>query len=218
MANWQGGIRVNAFASGGALPAAVRNTTVSGFVHLADWYTTFAGIAGVSAVDDRAAAAGLPPVDGLDVWPLLSGANLTSPRTEIPAGSDGVEANLKNGTQVQALIRADGYKLIIGELDQNIWTGPKYPNQTTKWDDTNYHCGVPSTPPLGKGGCLFNIFDDPTEHNDISAQKPNIVKEMYARILEIQQTSFTPNRGSDDGTACVAALDTWGGFYGPFLP
>ena len=37
------------------------------------------------AVEDRrAAAAGLPPVDGLDVWPLISGANATSPRTEIP--------------------------------------------------------------------------------------------------------------------------------------
>jgi arylsulfatase A-like enzyme len=67
MSNWQGGIRVNAYASGGALPLAVQNTTVTGLVHLADWYTTFAGLAGVSAVDERAAAAGLPPVDGLDV-------------------------------------------------------------------------------------------------------------------------------------------------------
>lgn len=54
-------------------------------------------------------------------WPLISGANLTSPRTEVPLGSDGSEANLDNGTAVQALVRADGYKLIIGALNQNIW-------------------------------------------------------------------------------------------------
>jgi hypothetical protein len=35
-------------------------------------------------VDQRAAAADLPPLDSLNVWPLLSGANTTSPRTEIP--------------------------------------------------------------------------------------------------------------------------------------
>ena len=54
-------------------------------------------------------------------WPLISGANLTSPRTEVPLGSDGSEANLGSGTAVQGLVRADGYKLIIGELGQNIW-------------------------------------------------------------------------------------------------
>jgi arylsulfatase B len=77
---------------------------------------------------------------------------------------------------------------------------------------------VPSNPPKGKGGCLFNIFDDPTEHNDIAATNPEIVQELYARILEIQKTAFSPDRGSDDGTSCKAALEKWGGFFGPFLP
>ena len=46
-------------------------------------YTTFCGLAGVDPTDERAAAAGLPPVDGHDLWPLISGANATSPRTEV---------------------------------------------------------------------------------------------------------------------------------------
>ena len=31
----------------------------------------------------RAERAGLPPIDGRDVWPLISGHNLTSPRAEV---------------------------------------------------------------------------------------------------------------------------------------
>lgn len=51
-------------------------------------------------------------------------------------------------------------------------------------------------PPVskGKGGCLFNVFDDPTEHNDIAANNSAIVAELYARILAIQNTTFSPNR------------------------
>ena len=50
---------------------------------LQDWYRTFAKLAGMAEadiLDQRAAAAGLPPLDSLDVWALLSGANATSPR------------------------------------------------------------------------------------------------------------------------------------------
>ena len=52
-----------------------------------DWYRTFAQLAGVpeeAIFDQRAKAASLPPLDSLDVWPMLSGANATSPRIEIP--------------------------------------------------------------------------------------------------------------------------------------
>lgn len=46
-------------------------------MHLTDWYVTFAALAGATAptADARAEAKGLPPVDALDMWPMLSGAN-----------------------------------------------------------------------------------------------------------------------------------------------
>ena len=53
------------------------------YVSICDWYSTFCGLAGVSIVDEPAQRAGLPPVDSLDLWPMLSGQNLTSPRKEI---------------------------------------------------------------------------------------------------------------------------------------
>ena len=55
MSNWEGGVRVNAYASGGAIPPAVRNTTVTGLISLADWYTTFSTLgAGVMMGGARA--------------------------------------------------------------------------------------------------------------------------------------------------------------------
>lgn len=213
MSNWQGGIRVNAFASGGLIPESQRGTVNTGLMVVADWYSTFCALAGVDPTDNRAAAANLPPIDSINMWPLISGATTTSPRSEVVIGSDSSECLFGNGTMVQALLRSDGYKLIIGSLGQNIWTGPYYPNATTKWDDVPYDCGIP---PNNGTGCLFNIFDDPTEHHDLAASNPDIVTALMNRINEHQATAFTPNRGKDDGSACKAALGTWKGFWGPF--
>lgn len=44
MTSWQGGVRVNAFVSGGFLPEAQRG---DGYIHLADWYGAFCKLAGV---------------------------------------------------------------------------------------------------------------------------------------------------------------------------
>ena len=53
-------------------------------VHIADWYATFAYLAGVSPVDHMAAASGLPAIDSLNLWDLISGKNATSPRDTVP--------------------------------------------------------------------------------------------------------------------------------------
>merc|ERR1719506_2232304 len=54
MANWEGGIRVNAFATGGLLPKSVRGTKQEGLMTGWDWYATFAALAGVDAKDEKA--------------------------------------------------------------------------------------------------------------------------------------------------------------------
>ena len=86
--NWEGGIRVPAFISGGAVPAARRGQRLAGVTHTADWYSTFTCLAGVDPTDHRAAASGLPAIDSLDCWKLLAGENLTSPRTEFLVNID----------------------------------------------------------------------------------------------------------------------------------
>merc|ERR1740121_1141039 len=83
--NWEGGIRVNALASGGFLPPKVRGTKQEGLMAGWDWYATYAGLAGVDPTDYKARAAGLPAHDSHNLWPLLSGQNATSPRVELAA-------------------------------------------------------------------------------------------------------------------------------------
>ena len=85
--NFQGGIRVNAFVSGGLIPAPMRGKRLNGLGAVWDWYATFAELAGVDPTDHMAAAAGLPGVDSVSLWPYLSGANQTSPRKALPIGS-----------------------------------------------------------------------------------------------------------------------------------
>ena len=76
---------MNAFVSGGYLPEGMRGKKIDGYIHIADWYSTFCSLAGVDPTDERAAKAKLPPIDSLNVWPLISGQNSTSPRVNIPS-------------------------------------------------------------------------------------------------------------------------------------
>merc|ERR1740138_1627290 len=66
--NFEGGIRVNAFMSGGFVPKAVRGSKQEEMMHIADWYRTLGeGIAGVDPTDELAEASGLPPIDSLNL-------------------------------------------------------------------------------------------------------------------------------------------------------
>merc|ERR1719456_425570 len=144
MANWEGGIRVNAFVSGGYLPEKVRGTKNDGLMTGWDWYATFAGLAGVDPTDYRAQKAGLPPVDSHDLWPHLTGAETTSPRKELAIGDLDGDANAgpRAKTLVGGLI-TDGYKLLLGTNAQAGWTGPRFPNTTKHWNPSTAveHCG-----------------------------------------------------------------------------
>jgi arylsulfatase B len=219
ISNWEGGIRVNALVGGGALPAARRNQTETGLIGMEDWYATFCALAGTDPTDDRAAAAGLPPIDSLNMWELLSGTNLTSPRSEVILGSALPFPGDRTGyTIVQGLINSDGFKILIGQVDQDTWTGPLYPNASSfPYQDNTHYCGDPN-PPFNNGTCLFNVFDDPTEHDDIAAQNPDIVKQMGERLAAIQATVFSPHRGQPILLACEVSEKEYHGFVGPFLP
>ena len=99
---FEGGVRAVAFASGGLLPEKMQGKTTEGFIHIADWYTTFCKLAGVDPSDS---GEGKFPVDGLDVWPIITGENNSTPHDEIVLGY--------NYTGKGAIIVGD-YKLIVG--------------------------------------------------------------------------------------------------------
>lgn len=60
-------------------------------------------------------------------------------------------------------------QLLLGRVNISFWQGPFYPNASTKFGaDGALHTEC------GAKGCLFDIFDDPTEHNEISSQYPDV--------------------------------------------
>lgn len=214
-ADFEGGVRVNALASGGRIPSNRRGTHSTDFIHVADIYATFVRLANYGTTDDvspsdlqikikdmEAEKVGLPPVDSIDAWPAIISSNGPK-RTEIHLST-------------QALIQGK-FKLVVGVQPMNIWQGPQYPNATgsqpaflnLNLHDHEYDCGP--------AGCLFDIFSDPTEHQDIASQMPQLRLQMLTRLQELNKSEFTPNRGKPDALACHVAKDKWNGFYGPFL-
>jgi len=218
MSNTEGGVRVNALATGGLIPAEMRGTISGAFIAIEDWYVTFCSLAGVDPTDERAAAAGLPPVDGLNVWPVLSGANKTSGRRLQFLGSSDDSPD-KGNTIVQGVIRvADGYKLLLGDNNPAFWQGPTFPNASSLGNFTNLSCGDPDATGKARGpGCLFNIFSDPYETNDLSSVFPHVVVELRRKITEAQATAYNPNRGPPDNLLFCKRAVSNGGFIGPFV-
>lgn len=193
---WEGGVRVNAYASGGLIPAGVRGTKLDQYIHGADWYATFARLAGQDPTDHRAAAAGLPPIDSLDVWPVVSGQVATSPRTEIHHTANSITVG--------------DWKIVTGEEAQDGWEGPVYPNGTKPQG------GIPGVKHCG-AGCLFNVKEDPHEHEEVSSLYPDKLAELQAALAKANQTLFNPDRGLNNPAACELAASKYGGFVGPFV-
>ena len=196
LSDWQGGVRVNAFVSGGYLPNTMRGKKTDGYIHLADWYGTFCAIAEVDSTDEKAAKANLPPVDSINMWPFISGQTEVSPRTDIPLS-------------INTLISGD-YKILTNNVPQAGWTGPQYPNQTNPSGGIKAveHCD---------GGCLYNIKDDPQERTNLASTQPAKLKEMQEKLKKYQDTYFNPDRGGVAKQACDMALNKYGGFWGPFV-
>ena len=132
------------------------------------------------------------------MWPLISGETTESPRKDIPASH-------------KTLISGD-YKILTGIVIQASWTGPQYPNKTRPSG------GIYAFQNCGNEGCLYNIKEDPEERVNLARIQPEVLKDMQQKLAKYQATYFNPNRGKVWPGACTTAVNTYGGFWGPFLP
>merc|ERR1712048_1242143 len=166
-------------------------TVLSDFIHVSDWYATFCAIAGVSSVDDRAAKAGLPPVDGIDHSDLLIGA---------------AKAGTGNRTEIHHSVRAltqGRWKLITGGYMDEI---AKHPMgiPLIGWSDYGNGWGFQAVRNTFlafencRSGCLYDVIDDPSEKDNRAQAEPEVLARMKERLDKLNEDKFLPDRGSPD--------------------
>lgn len=206
---WEGGVRVAAFVSGGFLPAAVRGSFRDGYIHACDWYPTFIALAGGDPTDEN--ARGVPAVDGVDMWPYLSGNVSASPREEILGASE-PNPGRKFGASPwwHGWMIAGDYKLILGLQSYAMWMAPVYPNSTTNHAlEVPFECG---------SGCLFNIQTDPSERVNLAASMPSKLEELQEMFRARNATRFEAPTIPVDPTVCNSYVSAHHGFLGPTAP
>ena len=168
MTMFEGGVRSLAFANGGVLPDSMKGKTSEGFIHIADWYPTFCKMA---RVDPSDSGEGKFPVDGFDVWQIISGENATTQHEEIVLGYN---FTYENHNATGAIIVGE-YKLIVGQQ--------KYPPicDSLMFSPLNYPCTNGTEGSDCDPHCLYNIIEDPGERKDLSKTKPDILRMMLNR-------------------------------------
>ena len=195
---FEGGTRVNAFISGGYIPKKMIGKKLNGMIHIADWYGTLSSIAGVDPRDTKSEKYGLPKVDSINVWPYLSGSVDTSPR--------------KHYLMTKDAYVSGPWKYILPntKMIESNWGGEYYPNASTTNDSIdNYSFLCPST------GCLYNVVEDPEEHNEVSSKYPKIVEELKVLLLKEVSTIYNVPH-TNDPKCQELAYEKYSGFYGPF--
>lgn len=199
MQNWEGGVRVPAVVSGGALPASQRGLVSDDPAHLVDLYATFAGLAGVPAADPFGPE---PNIDSLDLWPWLSGAAPASPRqanTTVMVLDHSMYRNITTGA-----LRVGRHKLLVGgSFSSGVaphrgewaasWYGEFSPNAS--FPGTAFYACPPSAP------CVFDVVADPGEHEDLALKEPALAAELMGIFKALEGTYHPPVVGPPEDNA-----------------
>mmetsp|Transcript_122681 Transcript_122681/g.273894 ORF Transcript_122681/g.273894 Transcript_122681/m.273894 type:complete len:667 (+) Transcript_122681:80-2080(+) len=203
---FEGGIRVNSFVTGGIIPEKMRGTESHDLMHFADWYGTFCYLAGCNQTDQVAIDNGLPDTDSINQWPILSGETTTPQRTDLQvspvtlidgAGKwkllTGPDPGSINADTMPGFVPFDTYAV-------GYYTGYPYVagappgGMIGSWDTAclkfkdklvpeDFHRTINCSYGLDcTKGCLFNLDEDPTETTDVREQNPEIWAEMMAKL------------------------------------
>ena len=108
-------------------------------------------------------------MDGLDVWPIITGESTTTPHEEIVLGYNFTKE------EIGAIIVGD-YKLIVNNQPQDC--------DSLMWSPQDYPC---HDGPKGENCdpyCLYNIVEDPSEHNELSKKEPDMLQKLLQRYNE----------------------------------
>ncbi|XP_041378318.1 arylsulfatase B-like [Gigantopelta aegis] len=171
---YEGGTRTVAFINGKRLQNS--GTVYEGLMHAIDWMPTIVAAAGGIPDNSR---------DGMNLWSDLNNGSLSG-RKEFVYNLDSHFPPLEG----HAALRMGDYKMVEG-----------YPGEFPDWYKPQQ---LPEDSPIKQDKFekkpypwyqyqLFNIKDDPTEHNDLSTKLPDILAKMKARLNEYKKQMVPPN-------------------------
>ncbi|GFS18368.1 arylsulfatase B [Elysia marginata] len=198
---WEGGMHGVGFVAGGRLrPQGQVNREL---MHVSDWYPTMLRLAG-SKVNVSSLA-----LDGVDQWDTINGG-ASSPRQTLLHNIDPLwpargkrHPHYAWDTRVRASLRSGDYKVITGDPGPGRWTKPPGEDATGQ----QFYANEDSH----KNLWLFNIAEDPTEHHDLSAEKPEVVEELLNLLVQFNRTAV-PVRYPKPDPNCNPGLH--GGVWG----
>mmetsp|Transcript_36902 Transcript_36902/g.81010 ORF Transcript_36902/g.81010 Transcript_36902/m.81010 type:complete len:790 (+) Transcript_36902:104-2473(+) len=212
--DWDGGFRSPALISGGFLPASVLGSSSRMVMHLCDWYTTFAHLAGLSAADP---VDGVANVDGVDVWEGLVD-NVPPPRELLHLSPKALMS--------KDPASGDWYKLVTYETGNTMWTDPDYPSTTCANPllDFPVTCRPVNGAPIGPQpfpydcgdleqdqGCLYNLDLDPEERENLNLTETRVHATMIEQMKRLNEEYFEPWRGCENTDLyCDLATGFWG--------
>lgn len=174
---WEGGTRASAFVHGYGVPTT--GVRYNGMMHAVDWFPTIINAAGGQVKNKD--------IDGISMWEALTTLG-ASPRSEFIYNLDYDQLPLEG----HAAIRQGDYKLIQGF--PGVYSGWYLPDQA--YEPT---ADVQEKTKYGRiTSRLYNIKDDPTEHNDIADQNPETVQKLEARIKEYMEQYVPPMYPAND--------------------
>lgn len=218
---FQGGVRTAGFVSGGLIPQHVRGTKFTGYIHVADWFATFAtvaGIPGAAAADDKTAPR---PSDSISMWEALIGNTSAKTRTEMPLTISMFGSPAHPGVRIESgAIIIDNLKFILGYIGPGKHFDPYYPS-----NDSRPAADDPGCPPPG---CLYDIIADPEERNDLAKSRPadlaRLTKALNSYIPTLFQSDLvSDNNGTYDCQGCLLKargaykVETGKPWFGPWL-
>ena len=190
---WEGGTRATAFLTGGFLPAELRGkSSGSKLVHISDWYPTFCNLAGVDPHDRATLMGEKHDIDGVDIWPLLTGLNTTQPRALTPTSEVGlIEASAEHFWKIITLAGQSNYyyanqTAVPADKDECLAGAQHDPPEPGRTDALVTGCPVCNQ----TNPCLFDVF-----HNAANYYLSGVIGDrIYIYFNGIFQELINQNR------------------------
>lgn len=199
---WEGGLRGTAFVHYPMLPVSRQGTSTAAIMHAIDILPTLVSAAhGTSALGmlmESQDSLGLP-LDGKDMWNVISTGVGEGPRTELLLEADPHSLPLQRqycgdqhgqgpGTGYYALRRKQ-WKVILGDPaggEGDGWFCTGAPCPWRGWNTT----GHTNYSPLNASSVqLYDVVADPSEYHDRAAEQPAIVAQLLAAIKKYNDSA-----------------------------